>query len=111
MPPGTVSTLNGYCNADCTKDGFPDDGITAFGSMLHAHTTAAGISLRHIRDGVELEPLEINEHYDFDYQQITVFHEERTLLPGDQFMVQCAYDTTDRDGVVVGGLETSFVFQ
>ena len=104
-----MSTLTGYCNADCTEQRFREEGITAFASMLHAHTAATAMSLRHVRHGEELEPLDVNEHYDFNYQQFTVFDKERTLLPGDQFMVQCAYDTTDRDKVVVGGVETSFV--
>lgn len=80
-----------------------------FGTTLHAHTAATAISFRHVRDGVELEPLEINEHYDFDYQQFTQSDEERTLLPGDQFIVQCVYDTTDRDVMTVAGFETSLV--
>ena len=111
MPQGIVSTLTGYCHADCTEDFFPEEGITAFGSVLHAHLAGTAISLRHIRDGVELEPLDVNEHYDFNYQQMHMFDEPRTLLPGDQFMVQCTYDTSDRDELVLGGLKSSFVIQ
>lgn len=111
MPQGIESTLSGYCDADCTERGLPEGGVTAFGSFLHGHLSATAISLRHIRNGVELEPLEVNKHFDFDYQQVTVFDEMRALLPGDQFIVQCSYDTTDRDEMVLGGLQTSFVSQ
>ena len=110
IPHGIVSTSTGFCPSDCTEFGFPRKGITAFASFLHAHTTAVAMSLRHIRDGVELEPLDVNRHYDFDYQQSTILHEERTLLPGDQFIVECTYDTTDRDKMVLSGLGTSLVF-
>ena len=27
------------------------------------------IALRHIRDGVELEPIDVNRNYDFNFQQ------------------------------------------
>ena len=29
-----------------------------------------GLILRHIRNGVELDPIDLNRNYDFDYQQI-----------------------------------------
>jgi len=75
--------------------------------MLHAHTTGTAISFRHIRDGVELEPLEVNDHYDFDFQQTTMYSEHVTILPGDQFLIHCTYDTQDRDGMVLAGEATN----
>lgn len=64
-----------YCSADCTKAALPAEGVTVIGNFLHAHTIGTAMALRHIRDGVELEPIDVNEHYDFDFQQITfVFH-------------------------------------
>ena len=32
-------------------------------------TIGAELILRHIRDGVELEPIDVNRHYDFNFQQ------------------------------------------
>ena len=32
--------------------------------------TGAELVLRHIRDGVELDPIDINRNYDFDFQQL-----------------------------------------
>ena len=32
-------------------------------------TTGAELTLRHIRDGVELEPIDVNRNYDFNFQQ------------------------------------------
>jgi len=104
MVPDTVSTYTGFCTSNCTASKLPTEGVTAFASFLHAHKVGYAITLRHVRDGVELEPLEINEHYDFDYQQTTVFDETVTLLPGDQFFVECTYDTTDREEMVLAGL-------
>jgi len=105
-PPGVVTTVTGYCHSDCTQ-GIPQDGVTAFGNLLHAHTVGSALSLRHIRDGVELEPLDVNDHYDFDYQQTTYFDEFVTLLPGDQFIMHCTYDTTEKENMVLSGEATS----
>ena len=32
-------------------------------------TIGAELALRHIRDGVELEPIDVNRNYDFNFQQ------------------------------------------
>jgi len=42
-----------------------------------------------------------NEHYDFNFQQITMFEEEVTILPGDQLILECTYDTTEEDDVIL----------
>jgi len=54
-----------------------------------------------------LEPLDVNENYDFDYQQVTFFDEEVDILPGDQFIVHCTYDTTDKEDMTLGGQGSS----
>ena len=70
--PQKVVTMNtAYCGADCTTPGLPAEGVTVIANFLHSHTVGTAMALRHIRDGVELEPIDVNEHYDFDYQQIT----------------------------------------
>ena len=60
-----------YCTADCTEAALPAEGVTVIGNFLHAHTVGTAMTLRHIRNGVELEPIDVNEHYDFNFQQIT----------------------------------------
>ena len=39
-----------------------------------------GLVLRHIRDGVELDPIDVNRNYDFNYQQ-TNFIPRVKILP------------------------------
>ena len=36
---------------------------------LHLQYVGVELALRHIRDGVELEPIDVNHHYDFNFQQ------------------------------------------
>ena len=63
--------------------------------------------LRHIRDGVELRPLDLNEAYDFDYQQYAKFEEEVLILPGDEFIWECHYDSSGNDEMTFGGEKTT----
>jgi hypothetical protein len=101
LPPGIVTTVTAFVDSDCTT--YADEGasVQAYASSLHSHKRGVSMKLRHIRDGVELEPLGYNEHYDFNFQQITMFPEEVTLLPGDQLVLECTYDTTDEDDVIL----------
>ena len=39
----------------------------------------AGLRLRHIRNGVELDPIDINLNYDFNYQQINYIPNVKVL--------------------------------
>ena len=56
-----------YCMAGCTNTtgAIPETGVYAFSAMLHAHVLGVALRLRHIRNGVELEPLAVNWAYDF----------------------------------------------
>ena len=62
-PPGLVTTVTGFCGSDCTNGGFPEDGVNVVGSLLHSHLAGTALSLRHFRDGEEIEPIEVNEVY------------------------------------------------
>ena len=46
--------------------------MNALGVILHYVYTFIGaeVVLRHIRNGVELDPIDVNHNYDFNYQQI-----------------------------------------
>jgi len=106
VPQGVVTTITAFCDFNCSNNNVPEGGVSIFASALHSHTTGVAMKLRHIRDGVELEPLEVNEHYDFDYQKNSILDQEVQLLPGDQFIVECTYDTTGRDSIVLSGEST-----
>ena len=43
-------------------------------------TIGVEIVLKHIRDGVELNPIDVNRNYDFDFQQ-TNFIPQVKILP------------------------------
>lgn len=59
----------------------PADGITIFGSQLHTHLTGIGVFTRHIRDGIELNELNRDDHYSTHFQEIRRLKKPVKVLP------------------------------
>ncbi len=75
-----------------------------FSAFLHSHLAGRKLRLRHIRDGRELDPIAVDEHYDYDYQISRAVDPSKViLLPGDEFILECEYDTSERDAMTFGG--------
>jgi hypothetical protein len=96
----------GHCSPKCTADNFPEDGITIFNILLHAHKSGRKLKLRHFRNGTELPWVGNDANYDFDYQQNRPLRQPIVVLPGDQLSYECTTDSTWTDGAVIGGLST-----
>ncbi|KAK3087968.1 hypothetical protein FSP39_012921 [Pinctada imbricata] len=110
VPPGIQDFRSaGFCPKECLSKGLSNmkSGINVFGILQHAHLLARGIRTRIYRKGVELAPLAVDEHYDFDYQDFRYVHGERTVLDGDEIVTECKYDSTGRKGITIGGESTS----
>ena len=111
----TVAQNFAYCGSDCTRDGLPSDGVTVIASMLHAHNFGMALNLRHVRDGIELEPIDSNWNYDFDYQSMITHStgnddDDTTttrILPGDDLILECYYDTSDANEITYAGEESA----
>eukprot|EP00479_Gromia_sphaerica_P009695 TRINITY_DN417_c0_g1_i3.p1 TRINITY_DN417_c0_g1~~TRINITY_DN417_c0_g1_i3.p1 ORF type:complete len:530 (-),score=130.38 TRINITY_DN417_c0_g1_i3:126-1715(-) len=106
IPPGEVAfDTVGYCSSACTQD-LPPEGVTIFSNVLHAHIAAVAIKVQHIRDGVELPPVYDDQNYDFNYQQSYKIKPEVKLMPGDDLIVTCTYNTEGRNETTLGGEST-----
>ena len=55
--------------------------IRIIGDLQHAHLLGSGIKTRHFRNGVELEPLEDDPDYDFNFQEMRLLKKERIVKP------------------------------
>ncbi|CAG0896502.1 unnamed protein product [Darwinula stevensoni] len=97
----------GLCNPKCTEIAFPPEGIHIFSGFLHSHLLGKRMRVRVFRKGEELPWLQNDDNYDFDYQQVRVFREHITLYPGDQLIMECDYDSSNRDSVTVSGFGTT----
>ncbi|XP_062515119.1 DBH-like monooxygenase protein 1 homolog [Corticium candelabrum] len=104
LPPGRDNIITEtLCPAACTQAGFPSDGVSVFGTMLHSHTVGKGIWIEHSRNGVQLPDIDSNYNYDFNFQDVVLLRNEVKILPGDDVQVFCNYDTTGRSKVTLGG--------
>ncbi|XP_065899415.1 putative DBH-like monooxygenase protein 2 [Dysidea avara] len=107
IPPGVQRyTVRGFCANQCTNANFPEEGITVFANLLHTHTAGAELILRHIRNGTELKPIDVNRNYDFNYQQINIIPSAK-ILKGDEMILECVYNTGHRNTTTFGGESTS----
>ena len=93
---------------------FPDDGIHVFGNLLHTHevgkcyycfkcisniifSTGHGLTVQHIRYNSEcdvyeeLEPIDRNLKYDFNFQQINHLQREVIIKPVDCCNLKCIF--------------------
>ena len=98
---------NGRCSAECTRNGIPPSGIRILNGVLHSHLAGRKLKLRHIRGAQELPPILRDDHYDFNFQASRAPNPGETLvLPGDELILECEYDTSDRNQPTFGGLST-----
>merc|ERR550532_42389 len=97
----------GRCTAECTKNSIPEDGIQILNGVLHSHLAGRKMRLRHIRNGKELPVILQDNNYDFNFQASRQPPKGRgKILPGDEMILECDYETTGRQGPTFGGLST-----
>jgi hypothetical protein len=75
---------------------FPHTGIKLVSVVLHSHLAGKKLRLRHIREGRELPRVAEDDNYDFNYQQARVLPKEVAVLPGDELVTECVYQTPNR---------------
>ncbi|XP_041981841.1 MOXD1 homolog 1-like [Aricia agestis] len=97
----------GICYPECTNSTMPDKGINIVSVLLHAHGTARKISLKHIRDNVELPRISEENAYDARYQQSRIVPGGRKFYKNDVLITECTYDSTSRDKPILGGYSAS----
>ncbi|XP_011497249.1 PREDICTED: MOXD1 homolog 1 [Ceratosolen solmsi marchali] len=93
----------GYCTPQCTNKMFDTDGINIVSVVLHSHLAGRRLSLKHIRHNKELPPIIQDKHFNFDYQQSFTLEQEAKIMPGDELVVECVYNTLDRNRPTFGG--------
>jgi hypothetical protein len=74
----------------------PQTGIKLVSVVLHSHLAGKKIRVRHIREGRELPRIAEDNNYDFSYQQSRILPHEVAVLPGDELVTECVYQTPNR---------------
>lgn len=104
IPPHQNSfILAGDCISECTELALPDGGIYIFASQLHTHLTGKKVTIRHIRNGTELPPVNYDDHYSPHFQIIKLLPRPVHILPGDSMVIECEYNTEKRSNATIGG--------
>jgi hypothetical protein len=107
IPPANPAfEVIGDCIADCTRQLLPPEGINVFSVNLHSHLLGRKMWTQLIRNGTEMEPIAYRGHYDFNFQDYTLFTVPLKLYPGDRIITHCVYDSTGRTVMTPGGLGT-----
>ncbi|XP_068135585.1 DBH-like monooxygenase protein 1 [Hyperolius riggenbachi] len=110
IPPGMPAfSSEGHCTVECLEEALnheKPDGIHVFAVLLHAHQAGQSLHARHFRKGVEQKLLAYDNEYDFNFQEFQYLEEERTILPGDNIITECQYNTKSRSTMTWGGLST-----
>ncbi|MXQ86580.1 hypothetical protein E5288_WYG009401 [Bos mutus] len=99
----------GHCTLECLEEALEAEkpsGIHVFAVLLHAHLAGRGIRLRHFCKGEEMRLLAYDDNFDFNFQEFQYLKEEQTILPGDNLIAECRYNTKDRAQMTWGGLST-----
>ncbi|XP_071096981.1 uncharacterized protein [Haliotis cracherodii] len=100
----------GYCNMDCmerslTRSTAPE--MNVFAVFQHTHLIGKGVRTRVIRNGTEIEPLIVDDNYDFDFQETRLLAHERKLQVGDAIITECDYRSKGSYKFTFGGVRTS----
>ncbi|XP_056009644.1 uncharacterized protein LOC130051597 [Ostrea edulis] len=100
---------SGFCTAECLNKGldFLPGGVNIVAVLQHGHLLARKIRTRIVRNGTELEPLAIDNNYDFNYQEYRNIPKTKKLMWGDAVAIDCTYDSSQKSTVTYGGLATT----
>jgi hypothetical protein len=106
IPPGFRKVTSiGYCTGKANKNAFPADGITIVGIQMQTHEMGKSIKVRLVRNGTELHPIAQDHNLDSEYLEYRMAGKGVRVMPGDDLMVECAYDSYDKSKLTLGGYE------
>lgn len=94
------------CTPECTKR-WPSEGITAVSVFHHMHRRGRNSRVQIIRNGKEVASLSSLRDFEYGYQYSKSLNEVK-LLPGDELITTCEYDTSRDTKPVPGGLASKY---
>ncbi|XP_026146155.1 DBH-like monooxygenase protein 2 homolog [Carassius auratus] len=109
IPPKAKSFLTyGLCDTAYIPEVLkkPTD-LQVFSAVLHTHLAGRKVKVGHFRGGQQIDFLAVDENYDFNYQQVTNLGKTKTVKLGDKLLVECTYNTENRNKLTWGGVSTT----
>ncbi|XP_048063530.1 DBH-like monooxygenase protein 2 homolog [Megalobrama amblycephala] len=71
--------------------------LQVFSVMMHTHLAGRKVQVGHFRGGKQIDFLAVDENYSFEYQEVTNLGKTKTVQLGDQLLVECTYNTENRN--------------
>lgn len=104
IPPGHEKVVSeGHCVDDCTRRTFPPAGISIFAVVMQTHHIGKEVKLRQIRQNEELLPIAVDRNIHAAYAEYRQISPPARVLPGDNVIVECTYDSSERETITLGG--------
>ncbi|XP_028665311.1 DBH-like monooxygenase protein 2 homolog [Erpetoichthys calabaricus] len=110
IPPGASSfKAYGLCNTSGFASLLPESSleINVFGNLLHTHLAGRAVRVGHFRGGKQIGFLGENNNYDFNLQDVNYLGDIVPVKVGDEILVECTYNTENRDKLTLTGLGTT----
>ncbi|XP_060040769.1 putative DBH-like monooxygenase protein 2, partial [Erinaceus europaeus] len=110
LPPGAESYMSyGLCKTEKFEEinGAPVPDIQVYGYLLHTHLTGRALKAVQYRNGTQLRTICKDDFYDFNLQETRDLPHRVEIKPGDELLVECHYQTLDRDSMTFGGPSTT----
>uniref|UniRef100_A0A8C4LNH7 DOMON domain-containing protein n=1 Tax=Equus asinus TaxID=9793 RepID=A0A8C4LNH7_EQUAS len=109
IPPGAESFMSyGLCKTEKFEEmnGAPVPDIQVFGYLLHTHLAGRALQAVQYRNGIQFRTICKDDSYDFNLQETRDLPHLAEIKPGDELLVECHYQTLDRDSLTFGGPST-----
>lgn len=106
IPPGFRKVTSiGYCTGNANKLAIPPEGVTVVGIQMLTHEMGKTIKVRLVRNSKELYPIAQDHNLDSEYLEYRILGKGVKILPGDDLVVECSYDSYDKSKLTLGGYE------
>ncbi|XP_077020640.1 DBH-like monooxygenase protein 2 [Tamandua tetradactyla] len=109
IPPRAESFMSyGLCKTDKFEETnrAPVPDIHVYGYLLHTHLAGRALQAVQYRNGTQLQIICKDDAYDFNLQETRDLPYRVEIKPGDDLLVECHYQTLDRDSLTFGGPST-----
>lgn len=101
IPPGQAAHEHIMtCRSEVTAAQFPEP-LHVFGSSMHAHNLGSVLYSEVYRDGEMIHEMNRDDPFDFENQNMKPI--DFDLMPGDEIVNHCIYDSTGVDTTTFGG--------
>ncbi|XP_051007499.1 DBH-like monooxygenase protein 2 [Acomys russatus] len=109
IPPGAEAFLSyGLCKTEKFEEmnGAPVADIYVSSYLIHTHLAGRSLQAVQYRNGTQVQIICKDYSYDFNLQETRDLPQPAVIKPGDELLIECNYQTLDRDGMTFGGPST-----